>query len=285
MPYFSVIIPTYNRAEFLKIAVESVLEQDFDDFELLVIDDGSTDNTKQIIENINNPKIRYFYQQNQGPSSARNLGIKQAKGEWLCFLDSDDRFRKNKLSTAYEYIKKYPEYKIFHTEEIWYKNGKFLSPKKTHKKPNGYVFENALKICCISLSTAIIHKNVFKKIGLFDENFPACEDYEFWLRATFAYPVKLIPRYLTIKEGGRPDQQSKAVSALDKYRYKAIKKLISTQKLSPEKLKICLYYLEEKANIYIKGLLKRNKEKAEIFRQGKNAFLKEISQKWTKQKK
>ncbi len=275
MPFFSVIIPVYNRAEFLKIAVESVLAQDFSNFEIIVVDDGSTDNTKQVIESSPGAKIRYFYQENKGPSSARNLGIRQAKGQFLCFLDSDDRFRLNKLSAVYEYIKKYPEYKIFHTEEVWYKNGKYLCPKKNHKKPDGYIFEKALKICCISLSTAVIHKSVFEKTGLFDENLPACEDYEFWLRASLNFPVKLIPKHLTIKEGGRNDQQSKKIPALDRYRYEAIKKLIENQKLPKDKLDICLYYLEEKADIYTKGLLKRDEKKAKEFLQRKNTFIRE----------
>ena len=261
--FFSVIIPAYNRKYFLKIAVESVLSQSFQDFELIIVDDGSTDSTKTLIKEYLNfsRKIHYLYQENKGPASARNKGIKKAKGEFICFLDSDDRYRINKLEITYEFIKKFPQFKIFHTEEIWYRKGVLLSQKKIHKKPEGFVFKEALRLCCISISTCAIHKSIFSEIGLFDEKMPVCEDYDFWLRATSQYPVKLIPHYLTIKEGGHPDQQSKKFSFLDKYRIYAIIKLLENSKLNKEKRKWATEELKRKCEIYIKGALKRGKIK------------------------
>ncbi len=272
MPFFSIIIPTYNRFYFLKIAVESVLHQIFEDFELIIVDDGSTDNTEKIIEDFTKryplKTIRYFYQQNRGPGSARNKGINESKGKYICFLDSDDRFLHHKLEITYSYIKKYPDCKIFHTEEIWYRNGKLLPQKKYHKKPQGIVFKYALRLCCISISTACIHKSIFEDIGKFDENMPVCEDYDFWLRVTSKYPVKLIPEYLTIKEGGHPDQQSKKYPALDKYRIYAIKKLLENNTLDEEKRNLAIEELKKKCSIYIKGALKRGKnEEAKFYKE------------------
>jgi len=285
MPFFSIIIPTYNRVHFLKIAVESILRQTYQDFELIIIDDGSTDQTKKLVHSLwllahkkeynkepnnlsltlNPPpytlNIRYYYQPNQGPAAARNRGLKEAKGEYICFLDSDDRFTMRKLEVTREYTRKYPSFKIFHTEEIWHSGGKLLPQKKIHSKPDGNVFFRALKLCCISISTCCIHRSVFEDIGIFDESMPVCEDYDFWLRATAKHPIKLIPQYLTIKEGGRNDQQSKKYPALDKYRIYAIEKLLKDNKLSPHQYYLAVEELKKKCAIYIKGAKKRNKTK------------------------
>lgn len=256
-PFFSVIIPSYNRKNLLKIAVNSVLYQTFDNFELIIIDDGSKDNTKEILNEFNDKRISYIYQPHKGVSPARNEGIKLSQGEFICFLDSDDRFRKEKLEVTFDYIKKYPEYKIFHTEEIWYRNGSYLPQKAYHKKPSGVIFTEALKLCCVSISTAAIKKEVFEKAGLFDETMPACEDYDFWLRAGALFPVLLIPEYLTIKEGGHPDQQSKKYPAMDKFRIYAIKKLLENNNLKEDYYQMALKELKHKCDIYIKGSEKR----------------------------
>ncbi len=262
-PFFSVIIPTYNRQPLLKVAVESVLEQNFTDFELLIIDDGSTDATGKYLSSIHDQRVRFFHQNNRGPAAARNLGIKNTHGKFICFLDSDDRFRIEKLAKTHEFIHRYPTYRVFHTEEIWYRNGCFLAQHKKHKKPDGNIFQEALKICSISISTACIKKDVFAQIGIFDEQLPACEDYEFWLRVTAVFPVKHIPLYLTIKEGGRFDQQSKRIPALDQYRIQAIKKIIADPLLERNYRDAALRVLQEKTNIYIRGLQKRDKTKAQ----------------------
>ncbi|MDD4183323.1 MAG: glycosyltransferase family A protein [Candidatus Omnitrophica bacterium] len=266
-PFFSVIIPTYNRAKFLQIALASVLAQTFHDYEIILVDDGSTDDTYEMLQKMrreaqNNAKdIKYFHQENKGPAAARNLGIKQATGDFICLLDSDDRFRDSKLKISYEHIKKYPQYKIFHTEEIWYKNGALLSQKIYHKKPSGKVFENAVRMCSIGTSTAVIRKGVFDAIGLFDEAMPACEDYDFWLRVTNRYEVFLIPHYLTIKEGGRTDQLSLKYPAMDTFRIYALKKILESKELSGDNFRIAADELKRKCNIFIKGALKRGKTK------------------------
>lgn len=258
-PFFSIIIPTYNRKNFLKIAMGSVLYQTFDNFELIIVDDGSQDNTQEISNEFKDKRIFYTYQPHKGVSPARNTGIKLSHGEFICFLDSDDRFRREKLDVTFNYIKKHPEYKLFHTEEIWYNNGSYLPQKGYHKKPSGVIFSEALKLCCVSISTVAIKKQIFEKIGVFDENMPACEDYDFWLRASAQFPILLIPQYLTIKEGGHPDQQSKKYPAMDKFRIYAIKKLLENNNLKEEYYQLALKELKHKCNIYVKGAEKRGK--------------------------
>ncbi|OQX87431.1 MAG: hypothetical protein B6D55_03535 [Candidatus Omnitrophica bacterium 4484_70.2] len=258
-PFFTIIIPTYNRQHFLKIAINSCLYQTYPDFELIIVDDGSTDGTKTMVKKINDSRIKYLWQPHQEVSAARNQGILSAQGEYICFLDSDDRFRIQKLEITYQYIKKYPEFKIFHSEEIWYRNFRLLPQKKHHQKPEGNVFNRALKLCCISISTCCIKKDVFEKIGLFDENLPVCEDYDFWLRVSVNYPVKLIPKILTIKQGGHYDQQSKRYPALDRFRIYALKKLIENSSLNPQQKKLVVNELKRKCEIYIEGAKKRGK--------------------------
>ena len=268
-PFFSIIIPSYNRADFLKIAINSVLSQTSHDYELIIVDDGSTDNTRKVVlSHINSlgsesadkkSKLIYIYQDHQGVAKARNKGILKSTGKFICFLDSDDRFRVEKLQRTYYYIKKNPEYKIFHTEEIWYRNGKLLSQKIYHKKPSGNVFKNAAELCCVSISTAAIKKDIFTKIGVFDESLPACEDYDFWLRAASSFPVFLIPEHMTIKQGGHPDQQSQKYPAMDKFRIYSLKKILKKKGLSSVNYNIAYTVLKNKCRIYIQGALKRGK--------------------------
>ncbi|MDD4294806.1 MAG: glycosyltransferase family A protein [Candidatus Omnitrophica bacterium] len=260
-PYFSIIIPAYNRQKYLKIAVESVLAQSFNDYELIIIDDASNDNTESYIKNIStiHHSINYIKNpKNLGISKSRNVGLKNAKGEFICFLDSDDRFRHDKLQITYNYIKEKTDIKIFHTKELWFKNGQYLEPKVYHENPNGYIFKNTVKLCCISPSTAAIHKSIFSDIGIFDENLPVCEDYDLWLRITARYSVALIPLYLTIKQGGLPDQMSQKFSCMDKFRIYALEKILASNTLNPDNYKIAVNELIKKCEIYIKGASKHN---------------------------
>lgn len=257
-PLFSVIIPTFNREDFIRAAVDSVLSQTFDNFELLIIDDGSTDNTKQILDVYSDDRIKYFYQEYRGVSSARNKGLKESKGKYIAFLDSDDRWTSNKLEMTFDYINRFPDITIFHTEETWYRRGKLLNQKKKHRKPDGYVYFSALPLCCIGMSTSVVLKDLFDDIGTFDESLPACEDYDLWLRSTYKYVVKLIAEPLTIKNGGRPDQLSSQHS-LDKYRILALDKILNDGVLNDDQYEKTKEELIKKCNIYSAGLEKRGK--------------------------
>ncbi|MFH1876665.1 MAG: glycosyltransferase [Candidatus Omnitrophota bacterium] len=259
-PFYSVLIPTYNRSAFLRIALQSVLRQTYSDFEIIIIDDGSTDTTADVVDEYrknSNQCIWYLYQENRGPAAARNRGLALAQGTFICFLDSDDRFLHSKLQRTTDYIGKNPHCKIFHTEEIWYRNGEYLPQKAYHAKPSSFVFKNSTRLCSISISTAVVHKDIFSDIGTFDERLPACEDYDFWLRATAVYPVLLIPEYLTIKEGGRNDQQSKKYPLMDGFRVEALKKILTGGTLDKKNRAIALNELKTKCEILINGAHKR----------------------------
>ncbi len=255
-PLFSVIIPVYNRPDFLRHAIQSVLAQSFSDFELIVVDDGSFEPAAASLRDMTDSRLRLFFQPNSGVSSARNNGIRNSRGEYLAFLDSDDSFEPEKLAVSAEFIRQYPEFLVFHTEEIWYKNGKFLNQKAIHRKPEGDIFENSLRLCCVSPSTVVIRRDLFAQVGLFDESLPACEDYDFWLRVSCCQPIKLIPKVLTIKQGGHADQLSRQ-PCLDRYRIKAIVKILESGRLNQKQKIAAQKELCRKCDIYICGAKKR----------------------------
>ena len=260
-PLVSVIIPTYNRAYILPKAIESVLNQTFKDLELIVVDDGSTDETPYLITQY--PLI-YVKKLRKGVAHARNTGIVKAKGDFIAFLDSDDIFVSDKIEKQLEFFEKNPDYKIVQTDEIWYKGNKRINPKKLHKKAVGWFFHRAIKLCVVSMSTVLMKRELFDEVGLFDEKFWVCEDYEFWLRVALKMPVGLIKENLVIKSGGRPDQLS-ATKGLDYYRTLALIKLFKNyQKDLNLEQKIMLFAeAKRKFKIFYKGALKHgNLEKA-----------------------
>ncbi|MFC1492808.1 glycosyltransferase family 2 protein [candidate division KSB1 bacterium] len=255
MPIISVIIPTHNRLKFLRRAVDSVLQQDFKDLELIIIDDGSTDGTFDKF-NKSDPPIRYYYQPGQGVSAARNRGISLSKGELIAFLDSDDCWESGKLSTQAEFFNSNPEILICQTEDIWIRNGKRVNPKNKHAKPSGYVFNESLKLCVVSPSSVMMRKEFFDLIGTFDESLPACEDYDLWLRTGYKLDVPLIPEPLVIKYGGHPDQLSKKFTGIDRFRIFALQKLLR-EPISDEQRKLTVNELRNKCDILKNGAFKR----------------------------
>lgn len=260
MAKVSVIIPTYNRARFLKEAIDSVLAQTYQDYELIIVDDGSQDETAQIVKPYQD-KLKYIFVPHQGVSKARNIGIQEAKGEFIAFLDSDDLWLPKKIETQVAFFTFHPDALICQTEEIWIRNGIRVNPKKYHLKPSGMMFAQSLRRCLISPSAVMMCKTLFDDIGLFDESMPACEDYDLWLRVTVKYPVYLLPQALVIKRGGHPDQLSRIVPSLDKWRIKAIIKLLESKTLNPEQYRLAIEELNRKCQIYAQGCLKRGKEK------------------------
>ena len=164
----SVIIPTYNRKETLKRAIQSVLIQSYTPYEIIIIDDGSDDGTKEWLKD-NFPNVKYIYQMNSGVSSARNKGIKFARGDWIALLDSDDEWLPSKLKDQANEIESNPAAKFLHTNEIWIRNGVRVNQMKKHKKYGGYIFEKCLDMCRISPSSVLIQKDIFDEIGMFDE--------------------------------------------------------------------------------------------------------------------
>ena len=204
----SVIIPTYNRLSVLPRAIDSVLNQTFLDIELIIVDDGSTDKTSEVIRS-RYPKVICVRQNNSGVSSARNVGIDHASGEWIALLDSDDEWFPEKLTVQIRALKNDPEMNICHTNETWIHNGSLINQKKKHEKFGGWIFQKCLPLCCISPSSVLVKKSIFKKVGLFDESLQACEDYDMWLKITARNPVLYIKDSLIKKYGGHDDQLSK----------------------------------------------------------------------------
>ena len=257
-PHVSVIIPTYNRGWILQEAIDSVLEQDFQDYELIVVDDGSVDNTPTILNAYKN-EITVLSQANRGVSAARNSGIKSATGRLISFLDSDDLWLPRKLSTQVKFFNDHPQAVITQTQEHWIRNGVRVNPKKRHHKFSGMIFERSLALCLVSPSAVMIKKSLFNTVGIFDENLPACEDYDLWLRISCRYPVHLIETPLIIKRGGHDDQLSKA-AGLDKYRIQSLLKIIESDILTAPQSQAAIEKLKEKCAVYAGGCRKRGRE-------------------------
>jgi glycosyltransferase involved in cell wall biosynthesis len=289
----SIIIPSYNRASFLKKAITSVLEQTYSNWELLIIDDASSDETKELCDGFcqKDERIKYFrpWDKNKGVSASRNYGIKISSAELIAFLDSDDIWLAKKLEKQINEYKKDP-YVLCHSDEIWIRNGARLNQMKKHKKSGGDIFLNCLPLCCISPSASIIRSDVFDKLGLFDESYPVCEDYDLWLRICARYKISFIEEALIIKNGGHSDQLSRASWGNDVYRVKSLVNLINnyysckkgkTQieknnfvkeyklglNLDDEKINASKQILVKKSEILFKGFLKHGDvEKAEYYK-------------------
>lgn len=257
-PVVSVIIPTCNRGWILKEAIDSVLSQDFKDFELIVVDDGSTDNTKEILASYRG-RIKTIMQENKGVSAARNKGIVSSSGSYIAFLDSDDKWLPGKLETQLEFFKNNPDALICQTEEMWVRNGRRVNPGKRHKKVSGFFFEKSLELCMVSPSAVMMKRELFNTSGLFDETLPACEDYDMWLRINCRYPIYLIDVPLIVKRGGHEDQLSR-MHSLDKYRIRSIKKLLEGDLLPEDHRKIAIKVMRKKCLVFAKGCIKRGRK-------------------------
>jgi len=256
----SVIIPVYNRADMLKTAVVSALNQTQPPREVIVVDDGSTDNPKAVLETIRDSRLKYLSQPNRGVAAARNLGIREAGAEWLAFLDSDDYWLPGKLAAQVEFHRGSPDYLISQTDEVWIRKGIRVNPKKYHRKPEGYFYEMALERCLISPSAVIFRRSLLDEVGLFDEDLPACEDYDLWLRITHRYPVGLVRDKLVVKVGGHDGRLSQTIEALDRYRVVALVKALDNLELTPEQSRATIKILRKKLAILIQGAVKRGKK-------------------------
>lgn len=258
VPLVSVIIPTYNRAAWVKEAAASVLAQTFRDYELLVVDDGSADATLEALVSLGRQVKVLRLEQRQGVSAARNLGAAAAQGEWLAFLDSDDLWLPDKLARQVEYLRAHPDLSICQTEEIWIRNGVRVNPPRTHRKAAGDIFLASLERCMVSPSAVMLHRRLFAALGGFDETLPAGEDYDLWLRTAWREPVGLVPEPLVIKRGGHPDQLSRQ-RGLDRFRIRALVKLLQEPDLPRDYYQAAHSTLAHKCLIYAQGCEKRGK--------------------------
>ncbi|MBS3731361.1 MAG: glycosyltransferase family 2 protein [Desulfobacterales bacterium] len=256
-PLISVVIPVLDRQDWIAEAVDSVLLQDYAPFELIVVDDGSTDQTPEILSTYGDA-IRVFNQVNAGVSAARNRGAAAARGEWIAFLDSDDYWLPGKLAAQMRFFRDNPEIAICQTEEYWIRRGTRVNPGRRHKKQAGRIFAPSLELCLISPSAAMMHKSLLAEEGGFNENLPACEDYDLWLKITCSHPVGLIREPFIVKRGGHPDQLS-ARPGLDRYRIESIAGIMASGRLNPDQYRAAARVLKEKCEIYAAGCEKRGK--------------------------
>jgi len=240
-------------------ALQSVCAQTRLPNEVLVIDDGSTDNTAARIRT-DFPDVELIRQENRGVSAARNAGIRRAKGTWIALLDSDDAWLPEKLERQLEALERAPDTVLCHTDEIWIRRGRRVNPMKKHRKYGGAIFERCLPLCVISPSSALVHRRLFELVGLFDESLPACEDYDFWLRATARFPVLYVEQALTMKYGGHADQLSHRFWGMDRFRIAALEKLLEDAALEDAKRRAVQATLARKIAIYAAGARKRGRE-------------------------
>ena len=273
-PRISVVIPTFNRWTTLPRAIESVLNQSSQPEEIIVVDNGSLDETMRKVK-IHYPSIKLLFEKKIGVSAARNLGIRASKGNWVAFLDSDDEWCQNKLERQILCQKlSLKGERLVHTNELWKKNNVLRTQMKKHKKAGGNIFFSCLPLCCISPSSTLIRKDVFQDIGYFDENLPACEDYDFWLRFCANEEVLFVDDNLIIKHGGHTDQLSKKYWAMDRFRIYALEKLIKTTVLPSEHYKATFEMLISKLDVLINGGRKhKNKSLLYFYTNKKNYWL------------
>lgn len=237
-------------------ALNSVLSQTLKPKEIIVIDDGSTDETQAVLANY--PGLCIIAQGNRGISAARNVGMEKAGGEWLAFLDSDDEWLPSKIDKQWVAICN-DDKLICHTEEIWIRNGKRVNPMKKHQKFGDWIYEKCLPLCVISPSSVMMHTSVFDEVGKFDESLDVCEDYDLWLRICVKYPVLFIDEPLILKYGGHEDQLSRKHWGMDRFRVKALEKIIASGDLNNEQKKVTSEMIIQKCEIIINGMKKRGK--------------------------
>lgn len=253
------VITTYNRSDVLPRAINSVLQQTLPADEVIIVDDGSSDDTQRVLEPYKN-YARLIHQKNAGISHTRNTAIKLASSDWIAFLDDDDEWLPDKLEKQHALIQQFPDYRLCHGEEIWIRNGKRVNAMHKHKKQGGWIYPQCLPLCVISPSAVMIHREIFDTIGLFDNTLPACEDYDLWLRICAQFPVLFVEEPVIKKYGGHSDQLSRKYWGMDRFRIQAMENILQAQRLSDENQKLTLEMLITKISIFIKGSRKRNKQ-------------------------
>jgi len=256
MSSIAVIIPAYNRAHTLPRALGSVLAQSHPAAEIIVVDDGSTDDIAALVQS-EYQTVELIRQDNHGVSAARNRGIAASSAQWIALLDSDDEWLPDKLEKQLALISQQPEHKIVHSDEIWIRNGVRVNPMKKHAKKGGWIFQDCLPLCAISPSAAMIHRTLFDQTGLFDESLPACEDYDLWLRTTSRYPVLYCDEPLIKKYGGHEDQLSRKYWGMDRFRIQALIKILEHGQLRDEDYRAALEMMLGKTRVVLNGARKR----------------------------
>jgi glycosyltransferase involved in cell wall biosynthesis len=235
MPYFSIVIPVYNKEKFVSKTLRSVLEQTFSDFEIIVVNDGSTDESESKILSQKDSRIHYFTKVNEGVAVARNFGIEKANGEYICFLDADDYWFPNFLETMHRFTSELCEEKVFATAiAIETKNKTIPAQYSIAKKSEFEIvdfFNASQKECALWTSSVCIHKSVFDKVGTFDPKIKHGEDTEMWIRIGLEFPIVFIHQILA-----RYVYDAESVSRNSNYYFEhhTFEKYAETEKKNPE---------------------------------------------------
>jgi glycosyltransferase involved in cell wall biosynthesis len=204
MPFFSVIIPLFNKEKFIETTLKSVLDQTFTDFELIIVNDGSTDKSEQLIATFEDDRIRYFTKENGGASSARNYGIKKAQSNFISFIDADDYWYPTFLEEIFEKINRFPDIKVF-SAAIEIETSKSIFPalygiRKTRDFEIVNYFAASTKETVLCTSCAVFNKTIFEEIGTFDTKIKSGQDTDMWIRIGLKYPIlfswKILARYV-----------------------------------------------------------------------------------------
>lgn len=244
MPFFSVVIPLYNKEKFIDNTLKSVLSQTFTDFEIIIVNDGSTDHSEQKVLQFQDSRIRYYSKKNEGVAIARNFGIKKSNADFICFLDADDFWHPDFLKVMHAYIHQIPAQKVFACA-IEIETAKTIFPAQYAIKKSAdfeivNYFEASTKESVIWTSGAVLHKSVFEKSGVFDPKVKMAEDTDLWIRIGLHYPVvfiwKILARYV---------YDEKSVSRQDHYIF--------------EESSFLKYTAEEKENKALKKFLDFNR--------------------------
>ena len=260
----TVIIPTFNRGYCLAESIQSVLDQSFTDFELIVVDDGSTDNTPEVMNQFSDIH-KISMKKNRGVSFARNRGMEQARGEWIAFLDSDDLWERHKLVTQMKWVERHPDCHAVYTDEIWIRNGVRVNPMNKHRKYSGDIFRYCLPLCIVSPSSVLLRAELLNEVGGFDESMPVCEDYDLWLRIAIRFPFHFIEEKLIVKRGGHEDQLSRKFWGMDRWRVQALQKLLHESGMNEDQRSLVVSMLIEKCEILACGYGKRGKSQDEDY--------------------
>lgn len=250
-----VVIPTFDRAHTLGRALDSVFAQTLLPQQVIVVDDGSNDATAKLVAGY--PEVECLQWENRGVSAARNLGIRQCDCDWIALLDSDDEWLPEKLEVQFEAREKHPEYRLIHCDEFWIRNGRRVNPANRHRKRGGWIFEYCLPLCVISPSAAVIEKSLLIDAGGFNEQLPACEDYDLWLRICSRHPALYVDQPLLRKYGGHADQLSRKHWGMDRFRVQALRNLLDAGTLPDKYRQATLESLRGKCRILTNGANKR----------------------------